>query len=71
MASEARASILVSILGIIICGGIGGITAWAVVTAVGWDGTLGAILAAIIGMVVATAAWAGASTLLRALGRTR
>lgn len=71
MVSEARGSILVSILGIIVCGGIGGITAWAVVTAIGWDGTLGAILAAIIGMVVATAAWAGASSLLRVLGRIR
>jgi hypothetical protein len=65
MACEQRGSILGSVLGIIVCGGIGGIAAWAVVTALGWDGTPGAIAAAIIGMVVATATWAGGTSLLR------
>ncbi len=67
MACEQRGSILASVMGIIVCGGIGGIVAWAVVTTVGWDGTLGAIAAAILGMVVATAAWAAGTSLLRAL----
>jgi hypothetical protein len=35
------------------------------------DGPLGAIVAAVIGMVVATALWAGGTTLLRALGVLR
>jgi hypothetical protein len=41
------------------------------VTASGIDGAPGAILAAVIGMVVATALWAGGTTLLRALGWVR
>jgi hypothetical protein len=67
MAPAQRGSVLGSVLGIVVCGGIGGVAAWAVVTALGWDGTLGAIVAAIIGMVIATAAWAAGTSLLRAL----
>ena len=60
-----------SILGIFICGVGGGLAAWATVTALGLVGVLGAVLAAVIGMVVATALWAGGTTLLRALGWVR
>jgi len=66
-----RGSVIGSILGILVCGVGGGISAWALVTALGADGVLGAILAAVIGMVVATALWAGGSSLLRALGWLR
>jgi hypothetical protein len=38
---------------------------------VGLDGVVGAIAAAVIGMVVATALWAGGTSLLRAIGRIR
>ena len=60
-----------SILGIFICGVGGGFAAWWSVTALGIDGVMGAILAAVIGMVVATALWAGGTTLLRTLGWVR
>lgn len=60
-----------SILGIIVCGGIGGIAAWAIVSLLGWDGTPGAIAAAIIGMVVATAVWTAGSLMIRSLRKMR
>jgi len=66
-----RGAILGSILGIFICGVAGGFAAWSAVTAWGLDGVAGAILAAVIGMAVATALWAGGSTLLRVLGWIR
>ena len=71
MAHSARGSIVGSILGILVCGVGGGIAAWALVTVLGVDGVLGAILAAVIGMVVATGLWAGGSSLLRAMGWLR
>jgi hypothetical protein len=64
-------AIIGSILGIFVCGGIGGVVAWLAVTALGWDGTSGALVAAVIGMVVAVAAWAAGTTLLRSLGVIR
>ena len=71
MKSFQQGSIVGSILGIVVCGGVGGIVAWAVVASLGWDGTLGAIAAAIIGMVVATAAWVALTSLLRTVRRAR
>ena len=55
MTPHERGSILGSLLGIVICGGIGGLAAWGIVTLAGLNGTLGAIVAAVIGMFVATA----------------
>jgi hypothetical protein len=66
-----RGAALGSIRGSFICGVIGGYSAWVAVTAWGIEGAGGAILAAIIGMVAATALWAGGSTLLRTLGFIR
>jgi hypothetical protein len=60
-----------SILGILVCGVAGGFAAWALVTALGLAGVLGAVAAAVIGMVVATALFAGGTTLLRATGWIR
>ena len=71
MRPPQRGSIVGSLLGIVVCGGIGGIAAWSIVMLMGWDGTFGAIVAAIIGMVVATAAWAALTSLLRASSRNR
>lgn len=71
MIRKENGSIVGSLLGIVACGAVGGVTAWAVVTAVGGSGTLGSIAAAIIGMVVATAAWAAGTSLLRKLGVIR
>lgn len=66
-----RGSMLGSLLGILVCGVAGGVAAWALVKTLGIDGPLGAIVAAVIGMVVATALWAGVTTLLRVMGTLR
>lgn len=66
-----RGAIVGSILGIVVCGVGGGAAAWWVVTTLGLDGVVGALLAAAIGMVAATALWVGGSTLLRTLGLLR
>lgn len=66
-----RGSILYSVLGIVVCGALGGVAAWAVVTLMGWDGTFASIVAALIGMVVATASWTALTSLLRMLRRAR
>jgi hypothetical protein len=71
MRTSERGAVIGSILGIFVCGVAGGLAAWSMVSALDLDGVLGAILAAVIGMVVATALWAGGSTLLRALGLLR
>ena len=63
--------ILRSILLIIIAGGLGGALAWWLARALGLDGTTGAIAAAVIGMVLAVAFFAGLTTLLRRLGWMR
>jgi hypothetical protein len=68
---DQRGAILGSLLGILVCGAAGGFAAWSAVAALGLDGVLGALLAAVIGMVVATALWTGGASLLRALGWLR
>jgi Kef-type K+ transport system membrane component KefB len=63
--------ILKSIVLIIIAGGVGGVAAWWLARAMGLDGTPGALIAAVIGMVLAVAFFAGLTTLLRHLGWVR
>ena len=64
-------SIVPNIVGIVVCGGFGGFTAWAFVTWLGMGGTFGAIVAALLGTVIATAGFAAATALLRAQGRIK
>jgi len=71
MKPSQRGSILGSVLGIVVCGGIGGLAAWAVVAQLGWDGPLGAIAATLIGMAVATGAWIALTSVLREFGGKR
>ena len=71
MPLRQRGSIFSSILAIFLCGVAGGVAAWAAVYAMGLDGVPGALAAAVIGMVVATALFAGGTSLFRALGWTR
>jgi hypothetical protein len=59
------ASTLGSILAIIVCGGIGAVAAWLLVSALGWSGTAGAIAAAMIGMALAAALFAAGAALRR------
>lgn len=59
--------ILLSLVAIIVCGGIGAIAAFALVRALGLDGVMSAILAAIVGIGVATLLFALGVALLRSL----
>ena len=69
--AQPRGSIFGSIIGILICGIAGGFAAWMLVSKLGIGGVAGALVAALIGMVVATALWAGGSWLLRTVGWLR
>jgi hypothetical protein len=71
MSQPTRDSIFVSIVGILVCGVAGGFSAWMLVSKLGIDGVIGAFIAAVIGMIVATALWAGGAALLRAVGWIR
>jgi fructose-specific phosphotransferase system IIC component len=71
MASNQRGSTFGSIFGIVVCGGTGGVAAWAIVSLMGWDGVTGALVAAVVGMIVATAVWTAVTSMLRAFRRTR
>ena len=71
MSQLSRGSIFVSMLAILICGVAGGYSAWLLVSNLGIDGVIGAFIAAVVGMIVATALWAGGSALLRAFGWIR
>jgi hypothetical protein len=64
-------SLFGSILGIVICGGLGGVSGWMLVGWLGLDGVPGAMVAAGVGMVGAVAAFAAMTSLLRALGWTK
>lgn len=64
-------SLVGSILAIVVCGGVGGVVAWALVGAIGLSGAFGAIVAAIVGMIVAVGLWAAGSVALRAAGLIR
>ena len=66
-----RGNVAGSLLGILVCGVIGGFAAWFAVTAWEIDGVPRAIIAAAIGMFVSTALWVGGSSLLRMLGVLR
>ena len=63
-----RGGFVGSIAGILACGGTAGFVAWLAVNAMNLEGVAGAVAAAAIGMVVATALWIAGTTLLRALG---
>ncbi len=60
-----------SVAGILVCGGLGGLGAWALVTTFGLSGTSGAIAAAIVGMVFAVGLWIVMTAMLRSLGLIR
>ena len=68
MSQLQRGSIFGSIVGILVCGVAGGFAAWMIVSALGIDGVTGALVAAVMGMIVATALWVAGSWLLRSVG---
>jgi hypothetical protein len=61
-------AIVASVLAIIVCGAFGGVAAWWLVGWLGLAGPVGALAAAAAGMVIAVAAFAGTTTLLRGAG---
>lgn len=62
-------SILPSALAILVCGLAGAVGAWLIADAFGWNGTLGALATAIIGMVFATFLWIAGAVLRKTLRR--
>jgi acyl-CoA reductase-like NAD-dependent aldehyde dehydrogenase len=64
-------SIVGRIIGIAVCGVIGALVAWVFVGWIALDGVLGALAAAGMGMVVATAGFVGWTTLARSLERQK
>jgi len=71
MTQPQRGSIVGSIVAILVCGVAGGYAAWTIVSGLGIDGVTGALVAALMGMIAATALWAGGSWLLRTVGWLR
>lgn len=65
--ASGGAGIAWSVLGILVCVGLGGGLGWLAVRALDLGGTGGALLAVVLGMVLTVAAWVGLTTLLRAL----
>jgi hypothetical protein len=59
------------IIAIAVCGVIGALVAWALVGWIALDGVVGALAAVGLGMVAATAAFIGWTTLGRSLGRSK
>jgi hypothetical protein len=64
-------SLVGRMLGIALCGVLGGVAAWCFIGWLGLDGTWGALVAALVGMIIATAAFVGWTTLARALTRAK
>jgi uncharacterized membrane-anchored protein len=71
MTFRRLALLVLNLLAIVVCGGLGGAVGYGVIHALDLSGIAGALVAAVIGMVIATAAWAGGATLLRVLGLVR
>ena len=58
-------AIVLSVLAILVCGGIGAVAGLGLTRWVGLSGTWAALLATFVGMVVATVAFAAGAALLR------
>lgn len=68
---RAMTSIVLSVFAILLCGGLGALAGFGLISAIGWSGVGGAIIAALTGMVVATLAWIAGAMVLRRLGWLR
>lgn len=64
-------AVLLSVVAILACGGLGAVTGYALAGLLGLAGIPAALVAAVAGMIVATLAWAGGVALLRRLGWLR
>jgi len=63
--------IVLNLVAIILCGGLGGVAGFGLIRTFELNGVTGALVAALVGMVVATLAWAAGVSLLRVLGLVR
>jgi hypothetical protein len=63
--------ILLNVLAIVACGALGAGAGYGTLALLDVGGPTGAFVAALVGMVVATAAWAAGSAALRAVGWIR
>jgi hypothetical protein len=61
-------SVLWSVAGILVCGIAGGVCGWWLTAALALSGVSAALVGAIVGMVVATAAWVALTFVLRRFG---
>ncbi len=71
MAGNTPRSIFFSIIGILIAGGCGGVAGWMVVGTLGLTGVPSALVAAAVGMLVATGVWVALTALLDRAGLLR
>lgn len=70
MANTLR-SIVWSVIGILASGLAGGVAGWSFIAALDWSGVGAALVAAVIGMMVATGVWIVITVGLRKLGAGR
>ena len=63
--------ILLNVLAILLCGLAGGLAGFALMRGVGIDGIPGALLAALVAMVVASLTWAFGAIIVKTLRLTR
>jgi hypothetical protein len=66
-----RGAFATRLVAILVCGGIGGVAGWSIVSLLRWDGAFGAFVAALIAMVISMMLWAGGILALRSLERRR
>ena len=71
MALRTLMYVTLNVIAIIACGTAGAGAGYGIVQSLNLSGVAAALVATAIGMVVATAAWAGGSSLLRAAGLIR
>jgi fructose-specific phosphotransferase system IIC component len=67
MARTKVAGIICSVIGILLSGGIGGSVGWWLMSLVGAPGMLGAVIAVVCGMVIATAVYIALISAARSL----
>jgi len=69
--SNSLLNLTLNLVAIVVCGALGAGAGYGVVALAGVGGVMGALVAASVGMAVATAAWAAGVAALRAAGRLR
>jgi len=71
MPGNTPRSIFFSIVGILVAGGCGGIAGWTLAGMLDLNGVIGALVAAAVGMLVATGVWVALTVLLDKAGMLR